>query len=95
LSLFKYILQDDRPTARKILQTPWRTVLPEKPLVTQPLKKFHAFYVAWSFNSVFTRVRYQSLSWARIIQSIPSYIRGIKSVHKIFWPVEIRKLEKE
>jgi hypothetical protein len=49
----------------------------EKLPVVQPLKKFPAFYGTRRFSIVFTRALHWSLSWARSIQSIPSYLRSI------------------
>jgi hypothetical protein len=49
----------------------------EKPPIVQPLKNFPAFYGTRRFISVFTRVLHWSLSWARSIQSKPSYLSKI------------------
>jgi hypothetical protein len=49
----------------------WSWIILEKLIVTQPVKKFPAFYGTRRFITVFTRSRHWSLSWARWIQSIP------------------------
>jgi hypothetical protein len=41
------------------------TVLLEKPISLQLIKKFPAFYWARMFTTAFTRARHLSLSWAR------------------------------
>jgi hypothetical protein len=53
------------------LLTPWSIVLPEKLKRPELLKKFTAFYGTRRFITAFTRARHLSLSWARLIQSMP------------------------
>jgi hypothetical protein len=53
------------------LRTPWSRVLPEKLKRPKLLKKLPAFYGTRRFISAFTRARHLSLSWARLIQSMP------------------------
>jgi hypothetical protein len=53
------------------LLTPWSRVLPEKLKRPELLKKVPAFYGTRRFITVFTRARHLSLSWARLIQSMP------------------------
>jgi hypothetical protein len=52
---------------------PWRWVLLQKPPVSQLLKNFPTFYWTLRFITMFTRVLLWSLSWARLIQSIPPH----------------------
>jgi len=56
---------------------PWSTVLLEKLTGFQLGKKSPAFYGTRRFITAFTRGRRLSLSWASLIQSIPS--------HSTFW----------
>jgi hypothetical protein len=56
------------------LLTPWSTVLPEKLKSPELLKKFPAFYGTRRFITAFTRARHLSLSWARLIQSMPPIV---------------------
>jgi len=55
--------------------TPWSGVLFGRLMVTQPVRKFPAFYGAWGFVAMFTGACYWSPFWVRWIQSIPS--RGL------------------
>jgi hypothetical protein len=48
-------------------------MLIEKRTVPHVVKKYPAFHGNWNFLTVITVVRYLSLSWARLIQSAPSY----------------------
>jgi len=52
------------------LLTPWRTVLLEKLIGLQLVKKFPAFQGTRRFITTLTNVRHLSLSWASPIQSI-------------------------
>jgi len=62
-----------RISMKKYLAT-WSRVL-EKLIITQPIKKFPAFYGTKRFITVFTRVRHWFLSWARWIEStLPHHI---------------------
>jgi hypothetical protein len=47
----------------------------QKPILTQLLKKFTDFYGIQRFITVFTKSHYWSLSWAKWIQTVPSYHR--------------------
>jgi hypothetical protein len=69
----------DRQTVRTwaYLLTPWSTVLPEKLKRPELLKKFPAFYGNRRFLTAFTRARHLSLSWARLIQSMPPPIQPL------------------
>jgi hypothetical protein len=51
--------------------TPWSRVFPEKRKRPKLLKKLPVFYGARRFITAFTRARHLSLSWARVIQSMP------------------------
>jgi hypothetical protein len=62
------------------LLTQWSWALLEKPPIVQLLKNFPAFYGTRRFITVFVRALHWSLSWARSIQSIPSYLRSILSL---------------
>jgi hypothetical protein len=51
----------------------WSKVLLENLIVIQLVKKFPTLYGTWKFITVLARSRHLSLSWARCIQSTPSY----------------------
>jgi hypothetical protein len=53
--------------------TSWSWALLEKPPIVQLLKNFPIFYEIQKFITVFTRTLHWSLSWARLIQSIPPH----------------------
>jgi hypothetical protein len=53
--------------------TPWSWALLEKLPVVHPHKNFPTFYGTRRFLTVFTRALHWSLSWARLIQSIPAH----------------------
>jgi hypothetical protein len=55
----------------------WTWALHEKPPIVQLLKNFPAFYGTRKFITVLTRALHCTLSWARSIQSIPSYLSNI------------------
>ena len=55
------------------LLTPWSTVLLEKLTCSQPFKKFLSIFGTRSFITAFTSARHMSLSWARLIHSMPSH----------------------
>jgi hypothetical protein len=55
------------------LLTLWGTVLLEKPLPLQVVKKFHAFYGTWRFITAFMNACHRYLSWLRSIQPAPSH----------------------
>jgi hypothetical protein len=57
--------------------TPRSRVFPEKLNV---LKKFPAFYGTRRFITTFTRARHLSLSWARLIQSMPAHPTSRRSI---------------
>jgi hypothetical protein len=50
----------------------WSWAVLEQLLIVQLLKNFPAFYGIRRFITVFTRTLHWSVSWARLIQSIPS-----------------------
>jgi hypothetical protein len=52
----------------------------EKLPIVQPLKKLPAFYGTRRFIAVFTEALHWSLSWARLIQSTPSYPLSLRSI---------------
>jgi len=60
--------------------TPWTTVLLDKLIATQPVKKFPAFYGTRRFITVFTPARHWSLPWARCITSTPFQPTSLRSV---------------
>jgi hypothetical protein len=62
------------------LLTPWSRVLPEKLRRPKLLTKFPAFYGTRRFITVFTRARHLSLSWARLIQSMPPHPPSRRSI---------------
>jgi hypothetical protein len=62
-----------------LTMTPWSRVLLEKLIVTQLVKTSPALCGTRRFNTVFTRVRHWSLSWARRIQSTPPQPICLKS----------------
>jgi hypothetical protein len=51
--------------------TPYSKVLPEKLTGPQLVKKFHALYGIRKFITAFITARHLSLSWKRLIQSMP------------------------
>ena len=55
--------------------------LPEKPTVSELVRKFLAVYGNRRFITTFTTARHLSLSWARLIQSMPS----IPLLEDSFW----------
>jgi len=55
------------------LLTPCSRYLLEKLTGSQLVKKFHAFYGTRRFLTTFTSTRQMSLSWNRLIQSIPPH----------------------
>jgi hypothetical protein len=59
---------------------PWRWVLLDKPPVAQLLKNILTLLGTRRFITVFTRALHRSLSWARWIQSIPSYPIPLRSI---------------
>jgi hypothetical protein len=65
------LVQSTEFTIRFYLLTPWSRVLPEKLKRPKLLKKFPACYGTRKFITAFTRSRHLSLSWARLIQSMP------------------------
>jgi hypothetical protein len=62
----------------------WSWALLEKPPIVQLLKNFPAFYGTRRFITVFKRALHWSLSWARSIQSIPSYPISLRSILILF-----------
>jgi len=58
----------------------WSRTLFEKLRVAQLLKKLPVFYGSRRFNTVFTRVRHETLSWATCSQSTPSHLTSLKSI---------------
>jgi len=55
-------------------------MLTEKLTVPHLVQKYPAFHGNWNFLTVITIARYLSLSWARLIQSRPSYFIFISNV---------------
>jgi hypothetical protein len=64
--------------------TPWSWALLEKPPVAQLLKNFPTFYGTRRFITVFTRALHWSLSWVRLIQSIPPHPVSLRSTVILF-----------
>jgi hypothetical protein len=62
------------------LITPWSGVLLEKLTDFRIVKKFPAFYGARRFIIAFTRAYHLSLSWARLVQSIPLHSNSWRSI---------------
>jgi hypothetical protein len=62
------------------LLTPWSTVLLEKLISFQPVKKLPAFYGTQRFITAFTSARHLSLSWASAIQSVPPHPTSWRSI---------------
>jgi hypothetical protein len=69
--LFLQIIKFSWVTFYTYLLTPWSRVLPEKLKRPKLLKKLPALYGTRRFVTAFTRARHLSLSWARLIQSMP------------------------
>jgi hypothetical protein len=59
------------PYINLLLLTPWSRVLPEKLKRPELLNKFPVFYGTRRFITAFTRACHLSLSWARLIQTMP------------------------
>jgi len=55
----------------------WSTILFEKLIIAQLVKKFTTFYWTWRFNTVFTRTHHWALAWVKLIQSTPNSLRYI------------------
>ena len=68
------------PHAGNLSLTPCSTVLLEKLTVPQLVKKFPAIYRTRRFIAAFTTTRYQSLSSASSIQSIPPHPTSWRSI---------------
>jgi hypothetical protein len=62
---------------QSVLTSLWSWALLEEPPILQFLKNFPAFHGTRRFITVFTRDLHWSLSCARSIQSIPSYLTRI------------------
>ena len=62
------------------LLTPWSRVLLEKLTSSQLVKKFPKFNGTWRFITAFTSARNLCLSWASMIQSIPSHPTSWRSI---------------
>jgi len=62
-------IRDRHMTKSKV--TSWRGTILDKLTVTQPVKKFPAFYATRRFITVLTRTRHWSPAWIRSIQSTP------------------------
>jgi hypothetical protein len=56
----------------------WSWALIEKPPIVQLLKNFPSFYGTWRFIIVFKRALPWSLSWARLVQFIPSHCVSLR-----------------
>ena len=62
------------------LFTAWSRVLLQKLTRSQLVKKFPALYGTWRFITTFTSARKLCLSWASMIQSMPSHPTSWRSV---------------
>jgi len=71
-------------TARCINPQDRHLILPNKLTVTQPAKKFLAFYSTRRLTAVFTRAHHWSVSWARWIQSTTSHSISLRSIVILF-----------
>ena len=69
----------DRSVAETSFLTPYSRALLEKLTVSQPLKKFSAFYGARRFIITNTSARHLSLSWASSIQSVSPHPTSSRS----------------
>jgi hypothetical protein len=58
----------------------WSRAILEKPPIVLLLKNLPAFYATRRFITVFTRDLHRSISWARSVQSIPSYHISLRSI---------------
>ena len=65
------------------------TVLLEKLTGPQLVKTFHAFNGVRSFITKFTTARHLSLSWARSIQSRPTYPNSLKYIFILSSPLRL------
>jgi hypothetical protein len=68
------------------LLTPRCRVLPEKIKCPKLIKEFFTFYGTRRFITVYTRARHLSLSWARLIQSMPP-IQSLKDPFLYYPPI--------
>jgi hypothetical protein len=74
-----------RPSAGSFRHiTPWSWVLLENPPVAQLFKIFSTFYGTLTMTTLFTRRCPWSLSWTRLIQSIPPYPASLKFTVTVF-----------
>jgi hypothetical protein len=64
----------------------WSWALLKKLPIVLPLKNFPAFYGTRRFITAFTRALHWSLSWARLIQSLPSHPISLKIHFNIVHP---------
>ena len=60
--------------------TLWSRVIPEKLTFSQLIRKFLMFCRNRSFITAFTSPRHVSLSWARLIQSVPPYPTSCRTI---------------
>jgi hypothetical protein len=60
--------------------SPCSTVLVEKLIITQVVKKFSAFYGNRKFITTFTKAHRRPLSWTRCMQSTTSYPISLRSI---------------
>ena len=79
------------------LLNPWSRVLPDKVISSQLVMNFPTFYRTWWF--ITTNPYHLSLSWATLIQSMPSHPTSWRSVVHIIlpftsgsskWPLSLR-----
>jgi hypothetical protein len=77
LECFRTSVSGSRETNYRPLTYLWSWALLEEKSNLQLLKNFPAFYGTRRFITVFTRALHWSLSWARWIQSISSYLSKI------------------
>jgi len=81
LLLVKTLCRTDRPTNQPNQPPPWSTVLPEKLIGSQLIKKFPAFMEPERFITAFTSSHHLSLSWNQTnpVHANPSYVLKIHS----------------
>ena len=82
--LLTYLLTSHLLTLLTYLLTPWSRVRLDKLTSSQPVKKFPASYGTRRFLTAFTSARHLSLSWVRLIQSMPSHPTSWRAIFILF-----------
>jgi len=78
--ILNYLLTELLTYLLTYLLTPWSRILLEKLTSSLQVKQFPAFYGTRRSIISFTSVRHLSLSWARLIQSMPPHLTAWRSI---------------